>query len=112
MAKLIFIRNRDNSEVAEAEAMAGGVLRDGYRTSAMLQPGEAARFSMAMCDSAPAHSLLRDAAGQPITLRDMLSGVPFKPDAAFVAAIEDHAAKASVPVDRYLRDHLRYEPAK
>ena len=108
MAK-IYTRIRDKTVVPESEAMNGGFLRDGYRSSAMLMPGERATFSMAFCDSAPAKPVaLRDAAGQPVTLHDNVSGGTMKLNADLITAIENEAAKLGMSVHDYVQHVLKY----
>ena len=109
MAKTIYTRVRDNVVVSEAEAMGAGFLRDGYRSSDMMMPGERVSFAMAFCDGASSKPMsLRDTAGQPVTLYDEATGGTMKLNTDLIAAIETEAAKLNMSVNDYVQHVLKY----
>ena len=109
-----YIRNRDGAEVPETEAMAGGMLRDGYRTTDMLGPGEYARFNVMMVDGGnrvtfrDGSAFLRDSTGTPLVLHDERTGGQMKLNEDLIKAIEAEAGKLGMSVHDYVQHVLKY----
>jgi hypothetical protein len=101
-----YVRVSDNRQVPESEAIAGGVLRSGYKQ--IISDGERVSMSFMLMDSARARTVFHDAAGKIRQLYDATNGAPVSLNEDLIKAIVREADRLNMSVDDYLKDVARY----